>query len=848
MGRAIMGLWIVIAATTGSAQVTTATQDGLALRWDARGRIVGVRVGDRDLPLLAKPGGFIVAPYRPLTGDEPNLLPGGDWETAANGQPPAGWALGDRWRIVEAEGRNGSRCATVTNPGAEDGRSGNMHSPDIPVRAGERYLLSFWAKVKGTGGSYPPHLYIEQLKADGTWAYPQVGIPTANGDRDWWQISQRITVKPGTTFLRVYGNIYSGYGTLWVDDLRLVRLRDVLEGEVIEGQIRRTDEGARMTARLAEAGLTLTADIVEQPANLRVNATVRSLTAEDRPLECALVLPVDLAGWRWHDDINSSRPIGPEGPCQAAGDWGPLSISLYPFCCVENGRQALSLGSPADVPCVNVVQARPDRGLAVTYRLGVSPKTTKFPLQATFSADLFTHDPAWGLRATALKYYALYPAHFEERTNAEGCWYLGYDDQIAHPEDFALKFHEIDGGPPTWQQDQKAGILTFKYTEPWGAWICFRFASPDGKGYQAKSVEEAEELLKQALALPDESLMGIEPHAFGTLPLRKWAQVIRNCALVAPNGSHYIEFGYGLQNFGLNPDPDLPLPNRWEVSRQYEIEEVFRRSREAGAEVSGVYLDSIAPWWAGRVSIRADHFPYADHPLVYLEDDTRLMLMPGMEWIEFCRKLADDLRPRGKLIMANMFPPAHTFFAPYLDMMGAGEGSTERFVATYPYQRVMAYHKPLSILDYDLMKPDVPMEKKEWAMLAGFPYAVFPGTASFTDAKVYDTMRPLYKRLMPLFTELATAGWEPIPYARIEPANLLLERYGPRANGPTYLALRNPTEAPVQAHVTLVRPGFPARGGAPTELFSGQTLRPANGGYRMDLIPGGCAALRFAAQ
>jgi hypothetical protein len=846
MRRGGLALLLAGTATAAGAQVDTATRDGLTIHWDAKGRIVGVRVGRRELPVLGKPGGFVVSVYRPVAEGDTNLLPGGDWETAVGGKPPAGWLLGDRWAIDETGGRGGGKSAVVTNPGNQDGRSGQMASPNVPVHPGERYLLTFWAKVRGVGGTYPPHLYIEQLKDDGSWAQPQIGIPTAFGDHDWWRLAQAVTVQPGTRYLRVYGNIYAGYGMLWVDELRLVRMSDALEGKAIEGVIDRTDRGARVTAHVPDESLELAAEVVEHPDHLRVDATVRSLTEDDRPLECALVLPVDLTGWRWHDDINGFRPVSAEGPCQATGEWGRVAISLYPFCCVEDGNSALSLGSPADVPRVNVVQGQLGRGLLVRYRVGVTPKTTRLPSRASFSAELFSHDPSWGLRGTIAKYYTLHPEEFAERTDAEGCWYLGGDPSIAHPEDFALTFHEIDGGTTTWKQDRGAGILDFKYTEPWGGWIGFRFASPDGGGYQAKSVAEAEELLQRAVNLPDESLMGIEPHAFGTLPLRRWARVIQNCALVAPDGSHYVTFGYGLQNFGLNPDPDLPSPNRWDVSREYEIEEAFRRSREVGAEIPGVYLDSIAPGWAGRVSVRREHFAYAHHPLVYLEDDPQLALLPAFEWVEFCRRLAAELRPRGKVIMANMFPPAHTLFAPYLDMMGAGEGSTANFAATYPYQRTMAYHKPLSILDYDLMKPEIPMGQKEEAMLAGFPYAVFPGTSPFDDPKLYDTMRPLYRRYMPTFLELAHAGWEPITYARVEPRDVLMERYGPHSGGAVYLALRNPTDARVTARIALSRPGFPGKGDEATELLSGTTLRPAGGVYAVELPPKRCAALRFA--
>jgi hypothetical protein len=66
----------------------------------------------------------------------------------------------------------------------------------------------------------------------------------------------------------------------------------------------------------------------------------------------------------------------------------------------------------------------------------------------------------------------------------------------------------------------------------------------------------------------------------------------------------------------------------------------------------------------------------------------------------------------------------------------------------------------------------------------------------FTDPKLYERDRPLFKKYIPILRRMFDAGWQPVTYAQAEPAGVRVERYGPGANGEVLFAVYNPT-APV---------------------------------------------------
>ena len=60
----------------------------------------------------------------------------------------------------------------------------------------------------------------------------------------------------------------------------------------------------------------------------------------------------------------------------------------------------------------------------VRFYLGISPITKRFPQRAWFSFIIYRHDPKWGFRAAAKRYYEFFPDDFKKRAAFEG--YLNY--------------------------------------------------------------------------------------------------------------------------------------------------------------------------------------------------------------------------------------------------------------------------------------------------------------------------------------------------------------------------------------------------------------------------------------
>jgi len=64
-------------------------------------------------------------------------------------------------------------------------------------------------------------------------------------------------------------------------------------------------------------------------------------------------------------------------------------------------------------------------------------------------------------------------------------------------------------------------------------------------------------------------------------------------------------------------------------------------------------------------------------------------------------------------------------------------------------------------------------------------WGIFPGTADFTvknQARV-EAARPLYRRFIPVITQVSEAGWQPLTYARSPSSGVMVERFGDLRQG-----------------------------------------------------------------
>jgi len=130
-------------------------------------------------------------------------------------------------------------------------------------------------------------------------------------------------------------------------------------------------------------------------------------------------------------------------------------------------------------------------------------------------------------------------------------------------------------------------------------------------------------------------------------------------------------------------------------------------------------------------------------------------------------------------------------------------------------------------MDYAYMDPEFTLEQLEAKLQDCLLYAVFPGTAPFDNQAKIDRIRPLFRKYLPPMRRLGEAGWEPLTYARAQPTDTPIERYGSGLPGELHFAFKNVADAPasITVHVMpeVLADNSPARLRV-TDLMSGEAL------------------------
>lgn len=604
--------------------------------------------------------------------------------------------------------------------------------------------------------------------------------------------------------------------------------------------------------RCPELQLRLRPAIQSTGSRIDFTCTVQDESGQDRALLIYYVLPMEARGWEWGDSLTASRPIAEEGRYDSSliyglsGASGRHLLAPFPWGTLAGQKRGLMVMRPLDWPRLmtwmyDFTSRR--RCLVIRTELGLSPLTRKFPSRADFRFSLSRlPQPEWGMRAAAQRYYALYPDFFVRRVKVEGLWHLWVTPKVPQPEDFALVFHEQE--PYSEDRivfdDQHSG-LSFTYSEPNALWQ--RCTSYEKGAFQA---EQYLEVLRQRAAQPPEVTTD---YPFSTQPKRLPDALEAQAALNSYLGSEgQLAAVWPAPPdrvcLGMNSDPELPQPNRATLWLDYEGQPALNDPR-----VDGAYLDSLGfGGFDQSEDFRKEHWAIADLPLIPSFRAGAPAQLGQFTHQELFALVARLMRERGKYVLANTFPSNHLFTAHLLDVMGAGEGADlEAFhtVRQLGFCRALAYHKPLSHMNYAYFDPKVPIEQKERAMQRNLLYGVWPGSGNVPEPQQIEPLRPLYKRYMPLFRALGQAGWEPIPCATVAPEPLVVERYGP-TSGPLFLVVHNPSETPAEGRLALVG----ELAGRPwqrqlIDAVSGRRYRLAANAVRIELRPWQTVMLRL---
>lgn len=231
-------------------------------------------------------------------------------------------------------------------------------------------------------------------------------------------------------------------------------------------------------------------------------------------------------------------------------------------------------------------------------------------------------------------------------------------------------------------------------------------------------------------------------------------------------------------------------------------------------ELDGIYIDS-SEMGASVANFRREHWRDADIPLTFTSD-AQVCQLTIFNAIEFARSLAEPLHERGLTLFANSTPNRFPWLAAWLDIMGtetnwapggAYRPNTDEIMC---YRRALSYQRPYLLL-LNTVYDDFPPEWVELYFKRSIAYGIFPSFFSHNAAddpywqrpNLYNRDRPLFKRYIPVCAALSRAGWQPVTRAHSDTPTVYVERFGPGADGRTYLTVFNDAQEPTTATITL---------------------------------------------
>lgn len=761
-----------------------------------------------------------------------------------------GWAPYEKGYAVDREVRRGGAASIRCGLASVSERAGAVATVELAQTEPAPLLVTGWSRAEGVSGfaNNDYSIYVDLTYADGTPLWGQTA-PFSAGTHDWE--ARRVLIFPAKPLRRAHVHALFRHhtGAVWFDDFSLVELRgtDVFDGQVFPapalppgascGWFVR-DVAAASPALPAIPGpagegaveaLGLRVAAREEGPSLR--ARIEDATGKPRAVTLYYVERFEAEAVLWWNDIRDAQPV----VSRAAGERANLarihagatgSVSLYPFGCVtgrapgkgpaspEGARAATGESGPPPADVGRLLGLAPFQGPRVA-RIAFHPAARLFYVACDFAldganlansdgagrgrADLEVVradvDPAWGFRAAAKRYYELFPDAFERRAEAEGIWIPFTDPSTVRGlEDFGIAYHEGDNSIAS---DDRLGILSFRYTEPMTWWMPMEKGVP--RDYET------------ALAIVRKLAEGPEGSA------RRHAQAVLDSGAHDEGGRFRVEFVAAPWTDGavwvLNPNPGLPAaPERWTKAKLSYTAELAEKlyGPERGGVQDGEYLDSIEGW-ADVLDFRPESIRHASSPPVFATESLRTAIPTWFSVWEFAVRVRDDLRRRGKLLMANATPWRIHAFAPLLDVMGTetnwmpGGRWQPDSDAVFNLRRTLSYKKPYLLLqntDFDRFGA----REVERYFARSLFYGVYPSMFSvdasthpyWTEPRWYERDRELFRRYIPPIRRLSEAGWEPVTRARAEGGALWVERFGTRL-----FTVFNPASEPKESEIAV---------------------------------------------
>ncbi len=826
--------------------IILSTGDGLVMKLDGRGQVTGLAADSSELLAPVRTGGFLLREYKCDPGSE--LIAGGDFEsTGAAG-------LSGTCSVDTQVAYSGKASVCLDAAGG-----GRLMLDRIPLEPESVYMISFWMKADKLRGT--PTIHIRRLDSGNAIIGSQANIeylgPYKSG---WTEFRHTFQTLPGTESGELEfhvvrdpeANSASLGGKIWVDNFSLRELR-LPEFEVINGEMQKVEtNAARMLGEYK--GIRLSAEVSGHDDHFKISGTLQDTTGQDRCVQLLYRLPVAAVGWRWETGLSSGETIE-EGQSYTnateIGRWTNRYIAPWPYSSIDGSKAGLSLGVAVDHPAVYRMSYA-DGYYTLCFDFGLSPLTKKFPGQAEFSFVLSHHDPRWGMRAAAKKYFDLYPEYFEARTKPGATSSTRDMAKFKGLADFGAMYGDRHGGEFSWiKSANDQGMYSMTYNEPW-MWRSSLGKAPDIDTLALSSIVARER--SDIDKWDGNDFTG----DYSQVPRAYSVRAFLNSAMYDENGDP-ISNGIRTYRSGTylewltNSDPDITGtygdPNRGLLSWKYE----FLRDRDGAAKLggtaNGIRYDSVTEWvHMGVENFRKEHFAFADYPLTFSYLAARpcqLGYFCALEYMTFVRR---QMLESGGLTYAN-----GAIDVPWFSwlMDGISREGWNPDVESQQSIRMLMYHKTCG--DWSgarLARYSEEVLKDHFNVC--FLYSWWPGVDGRTQED-FDSKREFYRKHLPVLKALATSGWEPVTFATAGTDGILIERFGGENGRPLYFSVRNPANVERNVAVKIDKKSLGlAHLGSLTDALTGKTIQvgdpAADGTVSCSLvIPAGTTAvLNFA--
>jgi hypothetical protein len=792
-----------------------------------------------------------------MAGGQPNLVPNPGFERDANGDGvPDGWrrASGPAApTVVGAPTHSGARSIRISS--AATSTSASL-STTVALRPDTEYILWAWfrshdvlpsvatAVREPTARHSSVRIVADQLDASGRI----VGSAYATGYTDtapWNRGAVGFRTGAAARAVRISILLLDGSGTAWFDDVSLSRL---FAPEELRPTLRVTGSALdrRAAGEVPGTGLRLDARLRTFTDHVAVGGTVIGTGGADRAFRLTFTLPVAAGGWTWYDDARHARPA-------ASGTYALLTtsqeqqVSRYPFGVVGDARSAVAIGIPLDEPRVFRIEDDPSTGLSISFDLGVSPAATKLGPRASFSFVLYSPAPAWGFRAATQAYYDLFPSFFLHRTEArcEGSWFVAppLNDVERSSGSFGLGLDMVALGRSSHQNrvfwgtrylpfDQRHGVYSTAYGHHWAFFDPIASARTPLPTYDA-----ALALVRRQAASRAGTDTQRELRTEASAALR-WTQRDVNGRLL------YERYGRFLAYY---EDPQPSSSGDWADAVQREqVDVAMATARRDDDVLNGLHLDSTSGMrrWGAADDYDRAHWALASEPLTFSDDTGQVVERGLFEMYPNIAATAAFAHRHGMFVSANFNADATRaggdVGADLIDYFGLEQGLEARAAHGQTIdqfamlKRTLADDRPVSTLDASIGRNRLSAARIDETLQCNLFYGIFAGAwnpAAEADGQARETTwtssadAGLWARYTPLFRNLDAAGWRPITDATSSNAAVWVERFGSLSARNLFLTLRNDTDSPQLATITIHEDALGGSIGAVAEVLTGSRLR-----------------------